>query len=73
MVNEFVRQIKDAILGPDGEQVDADRNYEDRSNPGEYSDLTPASEDPYGDPADDGPYGDLTPASEDPYGDPADE
>ena len=76
MVDGFlrnIRNIKDAILGPDGEQVDADGYYEESSNPGEYNDLTPASEDPYGDPADDGPYGDLTPASEDPYGDPADE
>ena len=73
MVDGFLRNIKDAILGPDSEQVDADANYEDASNPREYGDLTPASQDPYGDPADDGPYGDLTPASEDPYGDPADE
>ena len=72
MVDGFLRNIKDAILGPDGEQVDADGNYEDASNPGEYGNLTPASQDPYGDPADNGEYGNLTPASEDPYGDPAD-
>jgi hypothetical protein len=73
MVNEFVRQIKDAILGPDGEQVDADANYEDASNPGQYGNVRPASEDPYGDPADQyGQFGDVRPASEDPYGDPAD-
>jgi hypothetical protein len=74
MVDGFLRNIKDAILGPDSEQVDADGNYEDASNPGEYANARPASEDPYGDPADQyGEYGNLTPASEDPYGDPADE
>ena len=52
MVNEFLGKLKDAIVGPDGEQVDADGNYEDPSNPGEYGNVTPASEDPYGDPAD---------------------
>ena len=52
MVNEFLRNIKDAVLGPDGEQVDADGYYEDPSNPGQYGNVTPASEDPYGDPAD---------------------
>jgi hypothetical protein len=72
MVNEFLRNIKDAILGPDGEQVDADGYYEDPSNPGQYGNVTPASEDPYGDPAEYGQYGNVTPASEDPYGDPAD-
>ena len=52
MVDGFFRNIKDAILGPDGEQVDADGYYEDPSNPGQYGNVTPASEDPYGDPAD---------------------
>ena len=49
MVNEFLGKLKDAILGPDGEQVDADGNYEDASNPGQYGNVRPASEDPYGD------------------------
>ena len=77
MVNEFLRNIKDAVLGPDGEQVDADGYYEDPSNSGQYGNVTPASQDPYGDPgdyaADAGMFGDVRPASEDPYGDPADE
>ena len=77
MVDGFLRNIKDAILGPDSEQVDAEGNYEDASNPGQYGNVTPASEDPYGDPADyaadAGMFGSVSPASEDPYGDPADE
>lgn len=77
MVNEFLRNIKDAVLGPDGQQDDADGNYEDASNPGQYGNVSPASEDPYGDPADQygdaGMFGSVSPASEDPYGDPADE
>jgi hypothetical protein len=39
---------------------------------GQYGNIRPASEDPYGDPADYGQYGNIRPASEDPYGDPAD-
>ncbi|MDV2993527.1 MAG: hypothetical protein N4J56_003181 [Chroococcidiopsis sp. SAG 2025] len=39
---------------------------------GQYGNVRPASEDPYGDPADYGQYGNIRPASEDPYGDPAD-
>jgi hypothetical protein len=66
MVNEFLRNIKDAVLGPDGQQVDADGNYEDASNPGQYGNVTPASEDPYGDPADYGQYGNVTPPAKTP-------
>jgi len=40
---------------------------------GQYRDIRPASEDPYGDPADYGQFGNVRPASEDPYGDPADD
>lgn len=41
------------------------------SNRGQYGNVRPASEDPYGDPADySGQYGNVRPASEDPYGDP---
>lgn len=40
---------------------------------GQYGNVRPASEDPYGDPADYGQYGSIRPASEDPYGDPADQ
>jgi hypothetical protein len=42
-------------------------------NYGQYGNIRPASEDPYGDPADYGQYGNIRPASEDPYGDPADQ
>ena len=40
---------------------------------GQYGNIRPASQDPYGDPADSGQYGNIRPASEDPYGDPADD
>lgn len=40
---------------------------------GQYGNVRPASQDPYGDPADQGQYGNIRPASEDPYGDPADQ
>ncbi len=40
---------------------------------GQYGNVRPASQDPYGDPADYGQYGNVRPASEDPYGDPADQ
>jgi hypothetical protein len=43
------------------------------SGSGQYGNVRPASEDPYGDPADYGQYGNIRPASEDPYGDPADQ
>jgi len=43
------------------------------SDYGQYGNVRPASEDPYGDPADYGQYGNIRPASEDPYGDPADQ
>lgn len=43
------------------------------TNQGQYGNIRPASEDPYGDPADYGQYGNIRPASEDPYGDPADQ
>ena len=79
MVDGFLRKLKDAIVGPDSEQVDPDANYEDSRgdrNPGDFASARPASEDPYGDPADSyadaGQFGNLTNASEDPYGDPAD-
>lgn len=44
-----------------------------QGNYGQYGNVRPASEDPYGDPADSGQYGNIRPASEDPYGDPADQ
>ncbi|MGB3262945.1 MAG: translation initiation factor [Microcoleus sp.] len=72
MVDGFFRKLKDAIVGPDSEQVDPDANYDDRPNPGQFGNVRPASEDPYGDPAEYGQFGNVRPASEDPYGDPAD-
>ncbi|MEG3941180.1 MULTISPECIES: translation initiation factor [unclassified Microcoleus] len=76
MVDGFLRKLKDAIVGPDSEQVDPDANYDDRANAGQFGNVRPASEDPYGDPADNvanaGQFGNVRPASEDPYGDPAD-
>ena len=88
MVDGFLRKITDAITGND-EQVERDAEYDQqgfspreeeyrtREDYGQYGDVRPASEDPYGDPAgyggaDYGQYGDVRPASEDPYGDPAD-
>lgn len=44
-----------------------------QGNSGQYGNVRPASEDPYGDPADNRQYGNIRPASEDPYGDPADQ
>ena len=74
---DFFGSYKDAIVGQDSEQVDPDANYEDPSNPEQFGNARPASEDPYGDPADNvadaGQFGNVRPASEDPYGDPADE
>ena len=72
MVDGFFRKLKDAIVGPDSEQVDPDANYEDPSTPGRFANARPASEDPYGDPAGYGDFANARPASEDPYGDPAD-
>ena len=90
MVDGFLRKMKDAIVGND-QEVDQDAEYEQGvrsrdqdpySEPagyGQYGDVSPASEDPYGDPgnneaagygADYGQFGDVRPASEDPYGDP---
>lgn len=43
------------------------------SGQGQYGNIRPASQDPYGDPADSGRYGNIRPASQDPYGDPADQ
>ena len=44
-----------------------------QTSQGQYGNIRPASQDPYGDPADSGQYGNIRPASEDPYGDPADD
>jgi len=64
MFDGLLRQLKDAIFGPSGDQIDRN-NDRDRN-------VRPASEDRYGDPADSGQFGKVRPASEDPYGDPAD-
>ena len=64
MVDEFLRKAKDIILGPNDDERQEQRGYDQR--------VRPASEDPYGDPADQ-QFGNVRPASEDPYGDPADQ
>jgi hypothetical protein len=85
MVDGFLRNIKDAILGPDEAEQERDirpasedsyGDPADQYGEGQFGDVRPASEDPYGDPADQyggGQFGDISPASEDPYGDPADQ
>jgi len=66
MFDGILRQLKDAILGPNQGGGDPNADYGDRN-------VRPASEDPYGDPGDFGSFGNVRPASEDPYGDPADQ
>lgn len=66
MVDGFLRNLKDAILGPTDQQ-------QEQSGFDPSSQARPASEDPYGDPAYQDQFGDVRPASEDPYGDPADQ
>ena len=74
MVDGFFKKVKDALVGNEDESnqdADLQDQYLDR---GQYGDVRPASEDPYGDPADQvADYGDVRPASEDPFGDPADQ
>jgi len=82
MVDGFFKKVTDALVGND-EGVEQGAEYDQQGfstreadGYGQYGDVSPASEDPYGDPADqiaDGQYGDVSPASEDPYGDPADQ
>ncbi len=43
------------------------------SETGQFGNVRPASQDPYGDPADQPMGRNIRPASEDPYGDPADQ
>ena len=66
MVDGFLRNLKDAILGPTDQQ-------QEQSGFDPSSQARPASEDPYGDPAYQDQFGDVRPASEDSYGDPADQ
>lgn len=90
MVDGFFKKVKDAIIGNEDESnQDAEYdqqghsggedNYRNRGEQGQYGDVRPASEDPYGDPGNYeaaggyGQYGDVRPASEDSYGDPADQ
>jgi hypothetical protein len=84
MVDGFFKKVKDAIIGDEDDSNQAAEydqpGYSAREDDyGQYGDVRPASEDPYGDPASDetamgsGQYGDVRPASEDPYGDPADQ
>ncbi|MEZ2228618.1 MAG: translation initiation factor [Microcoleus sp.] len=75
MVDSFLRKIKDAIVGSEDENPAAsedENNYGHPPGSGQFGNVRPASEDPYGDPADK-QFGNVRPASEDPYGDPADE
>jgi len=67
MVDDFLRKAKDAIMGSGDE--------EQQQSQGQFGNVRPASEDPYGDPADQeqAQFGNVRPASEDPYGDPADQ
>jgi len=68
MVDDFLRRAKDAIMGPsDEEQQQSDVDS------GQFGNVRPASEDPYGDPAEQEQFGDVRSASEDPYGDPAEQ
>ncbi len=72
MVDSFLRKIKDAIVGSENENPSEDEdNYGHPPGSGQFGNVSPASEDPYGDPADE-QFGNISPASEDPYGDPAD-
>ncbi len=72
MVEDFLRKAKDAIVGPSDDEKQMSDNAQ-----GQFGNVRPASEDPYGDPADQeqgqGQFGNVRPASEDPYGDPADQ
>ncbi len=71
MTEGFLQKMKDVISG-DSEKEQSETGQ----NQGQFGDVRPASEDPYGDPADQpggGQFGDVRPASEDPYGDPADQ
>lgn len=79
MAEGFLQKVKDAVIGNAGneQQSDVDSSQpQDTQVQGQFGNVRPASEDPYGDPADreDGEqFGNVRPASEDPYGDPADQ
>jgi hypothetical protein len=80
MTEGFLKKIKDAVIGNTGSEQqnsDVDRTQvQDTETQGQFGNIRPASEDPYGDPADQengGQFGNIRPASEDPYGDPADQ
>lgn len=78
MVDGFFKKVKDAIVGNEEFDKGAEQEQQGFSTRederGQYGDVRPASEDPYGDPANQvADYGDVRPASEDPYGDPADQ
>jgi len=86
MVDGFLRNLKDAILGPTDQQQEqsgfdpssqarpaSEDPYGDPAYQDQFGDVRPASEDPYGDPAYQDQFGDVRPASEDSYGDPADQ
>jgi hypothetical protein len=67
MTDGFLGKIKDALSG---------NNESENPDQGQFGNVRPASEDPYGDPADQEnqqQFGNIRPASKDPYGDPADQ
>ena len=67
-------KISSTVLKTSGyREIIAEFNRGRPTGQGQYDNIRPASEDPYGDPADQGQYGNIRPASEDPYGDPADQ
>lgn len=79
MTDGFLKKVKDAVLGNTDEEQqnpDFDPSQPQAANTqGQFGNVRPASEDPYGDPADQEAQGlgNVRPASEDPYGDPADQ
>ena len=73
MTEGFLEKMKDVISGDSEQKQQSEAGNQTQ---GQFGDVRPASEDPYGDPADQtggGQFGDVRPASEDPYGDPADQ
>jgi len=74
----LIDRLRDALDGDDENQRPVHQGQ------GQFGNVLPASQDPYGDPADgqgynqpvayqNGQFGNVLPASQDPYGDPADQ
>ena len=64
--------VKGAMAGIAAMAVKNLMNRGGSARQGQFGNVRPASQDPYGDPADSGQFGNIRPASQDPYGDPAD-